>query len=163
MKTMMSAAVLVLFVSLSFAQQTDDQKRLMAKHKKVMEEATANNVNLQSVTYLVRRKSGVPIVEDQIIKYRQENKMRAWNLAFGIYTSVVHIEDIPDKMIGEFVYRMENRKKYPLTHQTVIDAGEFGTRGKDFLPVLEAIKDEATTELLTRSVRDAIRNIKGDK
>lgn len=161
----LSFFAILMAVPIAFAQQTEDQKRIMARHKKVMIEVDEKAFNqttlLGSATYLLKRRAGISFVEDQIIAYRKAGKMLIWERTLSYYEETIPIEEMHDKMIGEFVFRLEQRKKYPLTNKVVYRAGEFGLRGLAFLPVLEKIRDEVSSEASIRAVREAIRSIKG--
>lgn len=145
-------------------QQTEEQKRLMMKYKKAMldvDEKTdrIGNSAYLAVSYLVKRRAGIPFVEDRIIAYRKQNLMNVWRGALDIYAGTVAVEDIPDRIIPELVERLDRVKKEE-AYQLIEQAADFGPRGKAFVPILEWIRDNARSEQVARTAGNAILRIK---
>ena len=181
MKAVLVGCTLLFLSSIAWAQpppqQTEDQKRLMDRHKKTMlvlgEKADEIETNLpgfktlspsevtelgNSAVYLLKCRAGIPFVEDRLIDLRKRKMTGNWTSILRIYSTVVAVEDIPDKMIPEFVALLERDKNAKTPNMYY--ASEFGTRGKAFLPVLEWIRDNSLNEETIRSVKYVITLIK---
>lgn len=156
--------------------QTAEQKAAMERRAKVLKEVLAEkkpkrdayDILNEPVMYLLERKKGVPIVEDAIVEYRKADKMDAWEVTLAIYQKRVKPEDMPDRMIAEYVVgakryyllKSPSRTGFNADVSGIFLAGEFGKRGKEFIPVLEAARDQSSDDGFIRLANDTLRRIK---
>ncbi len=160
-------AVVVCVVALAFAapvwgQQTEEQKLLFERARKKIQQPDQEGWT-QSVSYLAKRKAGVPIVEDAVIELRKKTAgyQENWRIALAIYAGNVQPEDVPDRMIPEYIAELEFRKKDQSVFFRLPKIVEFGPRAKAAVPTLEWIRDNAAEERAAKAAADAIRKIKG--
>ena len=165
MKKIAALAMIIVASSVGGQEQTEEQKFLMERHKKVMMEPANNRESfVESVEYLLRRRAGVPFVEDRIIAYRTDKtKLLFWSAALDKYRYQIVIEDMPDRMIPELAYQFSELKFSPFNTSIMIRRiqwiAEFGPRGKAFLPPLESIRDNSKDTKAAIAAKDAIAKI----
>ena len=158
--------------------QQDDEKFLMERHKKVLREVIdkkgpGNLTELSNATtYLLKRRISIQFVEDFIIDARKvliAERMYVWRYALLQYSDpdkgAVKVKDIPDKMIPELAHYLVFVHDFrPGDIKYIQQAGEFGARGKAFLPVLEEIRSRKDgrpqSDAVILAALDAVRKIK---
>ena len=164
-----ASVVVLMFVAIAPAQQTSEQKRLMDRHKNVMLNAPGDQERPKvkykhtfadlgdSIEYLLSRKSSVTFVEDQLISYRQEKKMMAWDITFGRYFGRFTLEDCPDRLLPEVYYAFRSKRNF-FGPKAIV---ELGARANPLIPDLEAIRDNPkSSDNQIKEATDAILRIR---
>jgi hypothetical protein len=172
MRYLVGLCVLMLLVGEGRGQeQTEDQKRVMDLHKKKLVQKQKTAVGEQvvfdysAVHYLLARKRGVGAVEDALIEHAAPPTRNAvkdsWMQVLIHYEQRVAVEDMPDKIIPVLLIRFEwYAKNGSVPNEHLNQAAQLGPRGKVFLPALEKLRDQATSEQGIRRYREVINSIK---